>query len=301
MDPAPWAAFESAGANPYELDKPKQQPTHHMSAHGDAPGQGDYHLPTLLTRTTPEEEDAGGALPGAHTAATKQGGPPQGVGVRATAPPVAKPVAAPPAPTVAPPAPAAFTTAALLDPSLATGLFALYLLIGANFLGKLLGCRVQTLLATNMPLTHAMGFATLLFFVTLTGPGKGATFAATAAAAAGLYAWFLATARMTEGAWAVMILCLGAAFVAGAYIEATYKTPEERKAALPTALAKVQAVLVGGAATATAVGTLLYFGEKRVEYADQFRLDAFVFGKPHCRQASPAVPVGTALRAAFGL
>lgn len=277
MDPFPYA----------NVPDREGRPGGYMSAHGGLPPDGDYALPTDATR--PPRQAPASIAP-----------PPAGRGVKTVPPPVARPAAAAAAavPAAAAAAPALPPT---LDPAFATGIFVLYLLIGSNFLAKLLGCRIQTLLATHMFASHTLGFATLLFFVTLSGPGKALSFAAASAVSAGLYAWFMATTRMTAGTWAAMIGCLAAAYVVRAYVEATYRTPEERAAAVPAALDKVQAGLVAAAAAVTAVGVLIYMGEKRLEYAEDFSPLVFILGKPACRHASPAVPVGEALRAAFGL
>lgn len=45
------------------------------------------------------------------------------------------------------------------------GLF--FLLVSANFIGNILGCKIQTIFNSNIVLKHLLGFISLLFFITI--------------------------------------------------------------------------------------------------------------------------------------
>ena len=49
-------------------------------------------------------------------------------------------------------------------------IFVFVLILSGNYLGELFPCRVQSLFSNSMFVKHALGFLTLLFFVTLTIP-----------------------------------------------------------------------------------------------------------------------------------
>ncbi len=174
-------------------------------------------------------------------------------------------------------------------------LFILYLIVSGNFLAPLLSCRVQTYIMNSMVLRHLLGYLTTTFFVVLANQKEPLGLESLFLVSAGLYTWFLATCRMNLGFWAITIVLLGLIYILQTY-ENTQENRKESESFKSTieSLKKLLTVMVLGL---TVVGTLLYYGEKRIEYGSDFNLMKFILGNPECRHFSPNVSMKQAIQA----
>lgn len=158
-------------------------------------------------------------------------------------------------------------------------LFVLYLLISGNFLATLLGCRIQHLFAHNMLIKHLLGYMTLHFFVVLgdndyatKDPNKQLLLTL------GIYLLFIVTTRMNYNAWIIFIM-----ITATLYMLEIYRKNDNVEQSKKDLIEKVEKALLVVNTIVIIIGFLIYLGDKKIEYKDNFDSLAFVFGKPECK------------------
>lgn len=165
-------------------------------------------------------------------------------------------------------------------------MFILYLLIAANFLAPLIGCKMQKLLQDSMLMKHIVGFMTLYFFVVLISqPGVHPTDSVLQALL--IYVWFIMTTRTTTRIMAVIFVLLFVLYVLNTWksymsTHPETSTPEDRErtiARIETAMQVVQYIIIA----LTIVGFAYYLMLKRKEYRSGFDWTAFFVGKPSCK------------------
>jgi hypothetical protein len=175
-------------------------------------------------------------------------------------------------------------------------IFIFYLIITSNFFVPLLPCKAQTAITNSILLRHMFGFLTMTFFVVLANTKEPIPFSRIIALSIGLYMWFMISTRLRFDMWLLLVTIL-----ASMYILKIYKDNEsdgltdKAKDRIETAEKLLFYVGIG----VTALGVMLYLGEKKIEYGDSFKYGRFFFGQVQCKGASPNVTVGRALRAAF--
>jgi hypothetical protein len=182
----------------------------------------------------------------------------------------------------------------------AGAVFILYLLISSNFQAQLFPCRVQRLLNTSQTVKHILGFLTMTFFVVLVNSKNKLGVTKLFAISAGAYLWFMMSAKMNLSIWFMMMFVLGVVFILQVYKDHQEENkPEDVKITIET-VTKTQQILSYVVAALTLIGFVIYMGEKRIEYGDEFQLGKFFLGSPTCKGESPNVSFRTALRAVTG-
>jgi hypothetical protein len=166
-------------------------------------------------------------------------------------------------------------------------MFILYLLIAANFMAPLVGCKMQRILQDSMLLKHIIGFMTLYFFVVLTSqPDVHPTRSALQAVA--IYVWFIMTTRTTTRIMAAIFVLLFALTILNSWKNYLATHPGEHNdedlkrtiARISLAQQLVQYTIVG----LTVVGFLYYLYLKEREYGNTyFDWTDFVVGRPNCK------------------
>ena len=154
-------------------------------------------------------------------------------------------------------------------------IFILYMLIGANFLANLFGCRIQNALNNSMWLKHAVGFMTLLFFVVMvdksdTSPMEKMTNTLM------YYFVFLLTTRMDIKWWTPFIMSVFAIYILQMFKDAEKNAERKEK------LERIQKMLANVSYAMLAIGLLVYVGRKKGEYKETFNFTTFLMGKPSC-------------------
>ncbi len=173
-----------------------------------------------------------------------------------------------------------------------------YLVISGNYLGNLFGCKIQQLFRENMFVKHVLGLFTAYFLIILSAPPENYTAESTLVLTVVIYLWFFLTTKMHVYFWIPMILA-----VLGAYLLWVYK---KQKLAKGDPLEKewiepMQRVSVLFAGILTVLGTVAYFGEKKLEYGADFDAWKFWMGVPECRHSTPPTSITTSILAAFGV
>jgi hypothetical protein len=181
-----------------------------------------------------------------------------------------------------------------------------YLVISGNYLGNLFGCRTQQLFHESMWLKHVLGVFTTYFLIVLSTPPEGYSAVETMGLTGVIYFWFFLTTKMHVKFWIPMILTILATY--GIYVykkQAFPSSPTDSKDPKTNEkveqLTNVQKAMVLFAGIVTVLGVVAYFGEKRLEYGEDFDTLTFWTGVPECRFATPPVSITTSLLAAFGI
>ena len=176
-------------------------------------------------------------------------------------------------------------------------LFVLYLVISGNFLAPLFSCRLRQFIEESMIVRNILGFLTLTFFVVIATKSSPMTYANVLSYSAIFYIWFLMSTRMNMKFWMIFILLIGSVYLIRLYqSELTSDTPTPEEMERFNIAKKILTILAG---IVTAVGFLIYFGEKRIEYGELFQFDKFLLGTPSCKGESPNVGFFDALRGIF--
>ncbi len=173
-----------------------------------------------------------------------------------------------------------------------------YLVISGNYLGNLFGCKIQQLFRENMFVKHVLGLFTAYFLIILSAPPENYTAESTLALTVVIYLWFFLTTKMHVYFWIPMILA-----VLGAYLLWVYKKQKSAKGEPVEKewMEPLQRAAVLFAGILTILGTVAYFGEKKLEYGGDFDAWKFWTAVPECRYSTPPTSITTSILAAFGV
>lgn len=181
--------------------------------------------------------------------------------------------------------------------NISNSIFILYMLIGANFLANLFGCRIQDMLSNNMLLKHIIGFMTLLFFVVMVDKSE-TTPVRKMSNTLVYYVVFLMTTRMDIKWWTPFIMSVFIVYILQLFKEAENDLKKKNN------LEKFQKLLATASFIMIVIGVAIYIGRKKSEYKDSFSWGTFFVGKPSCRANSDGGETLTdfaAIRKAFNL
>jgi hypothetical protein len=136
----------------------------------------------------------------------------------------------------------------------------------------------------------------MTFFVVLANTKEPIPFSRIIGLSLGLYVWFMISTRIRFDMWLLLVTLLGSMYILKIYKDnendgLTDNTKEK--------IELVEKILFFFALGVTALGAILYLGEKKIEYGDSFKYGKFLFGQLQCKGASPNVTIGRALGAAF--
>lgn len=166
-------------------------------------------------------------------------------------------------------------------------IFVFVLILSGNYLGELFPCRVQSLFSNSMFVKHALGFLTLLFFVTLTIPEikKQPNLLGNTSL---IYLWFIVMSKCYYTIWFFIFGIIGTIYLLRMYKENLEKEgitdAEKKKVEIIDTTNKYLTLL---SLISTVVGFLIYMGAKKIEYKKKFNYTDFILGKPRCRHLAP--------------
>jgi preprotein translocase subunit YajC len=172
-------------------------------------------------------------------------------------------------------------------------LFILYLVISSNFLAPTFSCQVQRFINESMGMRHLLGYLTMTFFVILTNQKDPIPLDKMFGISALYYTWFVFTTRMSLYFWIFLILIFATIYILSLY----QKDEKDEKKKEQMEKGQMGLVITGG--IVTLIGVLFYYGEKRIEYGENFSLGKFILGVQECRGESPNVTLGQSARAAL--
>ena len=173
-------------------------------------------------------------------------------------------------------------------------IFIFFLIISANYLGQLYPCKIQDAFTSNIYLKHFFGFLTLMFFVLLAEPNTSQSFTNTLFKSFILYIIFLILMNTN-----ILFFIISLITLAGIYLISIKK-----KESTPILTNELYFNTVNDALyivffISTLIGFIIYMGEKKIEYKNNFRYVTFFLGNPICKGYSPKTKYIDSFFAAF--
>ena len=181
---------------------------------------------------------------------------------------------------------------------LAPSLFAFYLIIGCNFIPEIIGCKLQTLLKTNMVAKHITGFLLLFFLVIYIKPENvDKEIFYNISLSVMLYLWFFMTTRIPLSLIMLTIVLLIVIYVLDIRKTRFNEDKEKNKKEIDN-IETYQKIITYSIFMITLVGFIYYFGQKKMEYRDKFEIITFLTGTTKCRNSNN-YPISNMLKTKF--
>jgi len=175
-------------------------------------------------------------------------------------------------------------------------LFILYLVIASNFLPQTFSCRLQELMNTSMLAKHLFAFLTLIFFVVLSNTKDSITPGNIGLISVGIYLWFIMSTRIHLSVWIGLIILLGTIYLLQLF-ENSLKEKNQSSDAITIENIKVaKKILTYLSLTVTIIGFIIYLGEKKLEYGNDFSFFTFILGNQKCKGFTPNFSVGNNIK-----
>jgi hypothetical protein len=167
----------------------------------------------------------------------------------------------------------------ILDNSLPiSSLFTFILIIGGNYIGELLPCRLQKVLKTNMVFKHLLGFLTLIFFVQFSDK-QNSSLEKLVKQAIVLYIWFALIIKMNTQMFVILSAVLSIMFIIKLYKEQELKkTPHKNFDKLNNIYNGMFVISI----LITLYGFIMYWREKEITFGKAFDIGTFLFGPKEC-------------------
>lgn len=206
-------------------------------------------------------------------------------------------------------------------------IFLLVLIISANFLAQLFPCRFQQALQENMYLKHLFGLLTLNFFVLLSLPEFSTSLYECLKSSSILYAFFMLITKTDTIIFYIILLLLGISYLLQLNIDILVNKTEKEDTVVNGDIQQSVLSKLGESGQTitqenktindidfyknityylnittmflTLFGLILYLGEKKYEYKSKFNYVKFMFGRTHCKDASPNLSYLDAIKYAF--
>ena len=179
-------------------------------------------------------------------------------------------------------------------------LFILYLVISSNFLPQTFSCRLQQLLNSSMIVKHLFGFMTLLFFVVATNTKKDITAINILLISVAIYLWFIISTKMHLSVWGLLIIILGIVYLLQLYesnLNDNKSNDENVNDADIENIQSLKKILTYISLLITAFGFIIYLGEKKLEYGEEFSFMKFIIGNPICKGYTPPYSIKNNVKA----
>ena len=179
-------------------------------------------------------------------------------------------------------------------------IFILILIISANFLGSTFPCRVQKLLSENVYIKHILGFFTMIFFVMISAPILKDSLFVSIISSIIMYIFFIFMTKTPIEIFIVIFILLMITYILILYLKQLsldkdkYKD-KEHKILIENVISLLYVIIL----LFTILGTLIYMGEKKIEYGKTFSYSQFFIGNPVCKNKSPTIPIFKALKHSF--
>ena len=182
-------------------------------------------------------------------------------------------------------------------------IFILILIISAGFLTELFPCKLQRVLKENIYLKHFFCFLTMIFFVVLTTPLKDQNVLVIIKKSIALYIIFLFFIKTNFNFFIVIMILTGILYLSMLKKyeliseSSSEKDPNKKKVIeghidtiiyINNCIFIIIIILI-------IIGFVLYLGEKKYEYKNDFNYTTFLLGKSECRNKSPEISMFKAL------
>jgi hypothetical protein len=175
---------------------------------------------------------------------------------------------------------------------LAPSVFAFYMIVAANFLPELLGCRMQAILRNNMYVKHLTGWVLLFFLVVSVNPSMSSTkWWQVIIASLIIYLWFLIISRAPFSIACSTVLILLVIYLLSIQKDKYEKDKRDQNQDTVSRLTSIQNILIVVSVIMSVVGFCIYILEKKAEYGKKFEVLKFVFGNTKCRNFTPSTAI----------
>lgn len=186
-------------------------------------------------------------------------------------------------------------------------IFILLLIISSNYLAELFPCRLQNLLKNNIYFKHLFGFLTLVFFVSISIENIGGDIFELMKNSFILYLYFILLTKNNIYFFLTISIILTIIYLA--HIELMLIKKKEKNTPIELAFLELyhgnknkyglDNLLHHSLLIILILGTIVYMGEKKLEYNKNFSYVTFFLGKNICRGKSDKVTFLNALKNAF--
>ena len=163
-------------------------------------------------------------------------------------------------------------------------IFIFILIVSANFLAEIFPCRFQDLLRHNMFVKHIFGLFTMIFFVVLSSGIKKNIFNIVKGSIL-LYILFILITKCQIYIFYIILLILGITYIINILkqeenennkTESTEEKPTQKKDSFYDNLLNILYAFV---MILIVLGVIMYMGEKKIEYKNNFDYITFFIGK----------------------
>lgn len=186
-------------------------------------------------------------------------------------------------------------------------IFILLLIISSNYLAELFPCRLQYLLRNNIYFKHLFGFLTLVFFVSISIENIGGDIFELMKNSFILYLYFILLTKNNIYFFLTISIILTIIYLA--HIELMLIKKKEKNTSIELAFLELyhgnknkyglDNLLHHSLLIILILGTIIYMGEKKLEYNKNFSYVTFFLGKNICRGKSDNVTFFNAFKNAF--
>jgi c-di-AMP phosphodiesterase-like protein len=154
----------------------------------------------------------------------------------------------------------------------------------------LFSCHLQSLIIDSLFARHVIGFLTLIFFVRLTGPEKS-EFKTLITDSIILYIWFIATTRISSETLYIIGPLAIVYFILYIYKSTINSDDKDNDKKITETIDHVNLWITRLLGISIIIGVILYYGEKRLEYSNNFNIMTFIVGKIKCKKSTPSYTV----------
>jgi hypothetical protein len=185
-------------------------------------------------------------------------------------------------------------------------IFIFILIVSANFLAEIFPCRLQNVLRNNMLFKHIFGFFTMIFFVVLSSNSNDKNILVIIKKSVLLYILFIFISKCHLYMFYFIIIFLGTAYIIDIVKQDNINKIENNKELNNEELEynkkinyydNILFILYILILISVFIGVILYMGEKKIEYKNNFNYFTFFIGKPTCKGESPNINLKNILKA----
>ena len=191
-------------------------------------------------------------------------------------------------------------------------IFILLLIISGNYVGELFPCRIRHAFTHNILFKHSIAFLTVLFFVVLTDPYKQIKVNDLLLTSVKLYGIFILLSNTITPAFYLALVLAGTTYVTNLkkkeYLDEKESLEKKENKdvkkinMLEEQIKKIEQlnqVCILLFLVVTISGSLIYLGEKKYEYKNNFSYYKFFLGTPECSGTLSKISYLTSIKHIF--
>lgn len=172
-------------------------------------------------------------------------------------------------------------------------------MISSNFLTEIFPCRFQKLLSSNNYIKHIFGYLTLVFFVSLNVNNINTNLWDLFHNSFYLYLGFMILPKTNIIFFITILILLGLLYVIHLKKTIELQKNDEGSKQNIKQLDKYSYYIQVKIIILLSFGFIIYLGEKKYEYGNEFKYNNFLIGKPNCINKTPNIPIDKAFFKAF--